>query len=153
MCILTDMRTLSRLVTICLLLVAVPIKGAVGASMMMCGPGHEPTVSAMAMNNPAYVDGQSAQPEHDHSANHPADIDSGELGTTAGGHNHESFAKHGAVKCSICAACCIGGALPASTEILVPASVGTEAPFPALDVHFPWTILAGLERPPRTFLV
>jgi hypothetical protein len=64
----------------------------------------------------------------------------------------QSPAKHGTTKCSICSACCVGGAFLVSAEASVPASLGTEMQFPALAVHPPWTDIAALERPPRTFL-
>ena len=139
------MRRIARFLMICLLLMAIPVKGAVAASIVMCGPGQERTSAAVAMEPAAIADGDMIHHEHDHASNHQAN--------DAGDHDQGSLTGHGAVKCSICAACCVGGALLASTEVSVPASGGTEAHFPALDVHFPWTVLAGLERPPRTFFL
>ncbi|MEO8346851.1 MAG: hypothetical protein ABI607_14260 [Betaproteobacteria bacterium] len=147
------MRRIARLVTICLLLMAVPVKGAVAAGMVICDSGHEHmTVPVYAAS--ADVTGESVDSRHhDHGSHQHASMDGGNEGDAAGAVDHPLSDKHGAVKCSICAACCVGGAFLTSAQVVVPVSVGTETSFPALAVRFSGTILAGLERPPRSFLV
>ena len=51
------MRRTARLLTICLLLTAIPLKGAVAASMVMCGPGHERMTKANAAGSDDKADG------------------------------------------------------------------------------------------------
>ena len=147
------MRRIARLVTICLLLMAIPVKGAVAASMVMCGPGHERATAPITAETEKIAGGNVSSHQHNHASYHYAGNGGSAFSHGAGIAQHETLATHGAVKCSICAACCVGGAFLVSTEVSVPASVGTEAPLPTLEVQFSGTVLAGLERPPRTFLV
>ena len=157
------MRRITRLLTICLLLMAIPVKGAVAASMVMCGPGHErmTTVIAAEPAKTAEVSGalqhgdhaSHGHSSHDHASHGHASNVGSEHAHAAAPSDYDTFDKHGAVKCSICAACCVGGAFLVPADALVPASAGTEAPFPAVFVRFPGFVLAGLERPPRTFPV
>jgi len=148
-----SMHRIARALMICLLLLAIPAKGAIAVTMVMCGPGHESARGAMVVEPVAPNVGGAAHGHHDHASHHQPSASGVETDHAAGSHDHESMGKQGAVKCPICADCCVGGALLAFTDVLVPASVGTEAHFPALDVQFPWTVIAGLERPPRTLLV
>ena len=147
------MHRLTRALTICLLLLAIPVKGAFAVAMVMCGPGQEFARVTMVVESPAPSNGDAAHGHHDHASHYQPSANAGDADHAAGSHDHESMGKQGAVKCTICADCCVGGALLAFTDVLVPASVGTDAHFPALDVQFPWTVIAGLERPPRTLLV
>lgn len=147
------MRRVTHFLTICMLFIAVPIKGALAVSMVMCGPGHGQTSGVVVMESTAPASSHAQHGQHDHGPQHLSSLAVAGHDDHAADANHEPLGKHGAIKCSICAACCVGGAAPASTNVLVPASVGTEPPFPALVVHVAWTVIAGLERPPRTFLV
>jgi hypothetical protein len=146
------MRRVARLVTICLLLMAIPVKGAVATSLVMCGPEHARTTLVAAESKK--IAAASVSPhEHDHASHRHASNASGGHDQVAVASDLDSLAMHGSVKCSICAACCVGGAFLVSAEVSVPAFAGTDAPFPALEVRFPGTVLAGLERPPRPLLV
>jgi len=147
------MVRLAKILTICLLLLAIPVKGAYAAAMVMCEPGQESARVAMVVESPAASSDDAAHGQHDHASHHQPSASSGEADHAAGSHDHESMGKQGAVKCPICADCCVGGALVAFTDVLVPASVGADVHFPALDVQFHWTVIAGLERPPRALLV
>ncbi len=147
------MRHIARALTICLLLLAIPVKGAFAVAMVMCGPGQELAGVAMVVESAASGIDDAAHQHPEHASHHQPSASSGETDHAAGSHDHESMGKQGAVKCPICADCCVGGALLAFTDVLVPASVGTDAHFPALDVQAPWIVIAGLERPPRILLV
>jgi hypothetical protein len=139
------MRRIARLVTICMLLIGIPAKGTLAATML-CGSGHEGITTTFV-----------AQPfvahHHDHAADEDASNVGGEADDNATSAGHPLFAAHGISKCSTCATCCVGGAFLISPEVMVPPSVGTEAPFPALDIDLPGIVVRALERPPRTFLV
>ena len=137
---------------ICLLLMAIPVKGAVAASMVMCGPGHDRATAPITAESEKIAGGNVPSHHHNHASYHYAGNGGSEFSHGAGIAQTETLATHGAMKCSICAACCVGAFL-VSSHVVVPASAGTEAPFPALDVQFSGTVLAGLERPPRSFLV
>jgi hypothetical protein len=145
------MHRIARFVLICLMMAAVPFKGAVAASMVMCGPGHARAPSAVIAGSG--IDEAGTLHHHDHAAHGHAAGTGAEHHHGAGPSDHGKLAKHGVMKCSICAACCVGGAFLPPGNVSVPASVGTEAPFPALAVRYSRTVPGGLERPPRTFLV
>ncbi|MEO6064343.1 MAG: hypothetical protein ABIP49_00990 [Lysobacterales bacterium] len=147
------MLRVAKILTICLLLFAIPVKGAFAVAIVLWGSAHETSSAAMVLASVAPNVGDAAHAHHDHPSHLKPSASGEETGHVAGSHDHESWDKHGTVKCTICADCCVGGAFLAFTDVLVPASVGTDAHFPALDVQFPWTVIAGLERPPRTLVV
>ena len=147
------MHRTARIVTSCLLLLAIPVKGAVASSMVMCGPGHQQMANSSIAEHIKTADGKANSHHHDHGSHHKAEIGDSEAGKDTGTGDHSSPLNHGSMKCSNCAACCVGGAFLVSSAVPVPEPVGTEAHFPALVVHSPWTVLAGLERPPRSSLV
>ncbi|MEO8347037.1 MAG: hypothetical protein ABI607_15215 [Betaproteobacteria bacterium] len=147
------MRRTTRLVLVLLLLMAVPFKGAVASSMVICGPGHDRETAAFATATSQVAGAPTNSQSHDHGSHHHLNSAYAMNDDGAGGDDHESLAKHGATKCSICAACCIGGAILGSTDTLMPALAGTEVSFLPLEVQFPSFVLAGLERPPRSILV
>ena len=142
-----------RILIVCLLALGVPLKGALATSMVMCGTGHDQP-GTVAVSQAAGVDAREARHHHrDHASHQHANAFDAEAIGGADSANQGEVGKHGAVKCSICAVCCVGGACLVSADVSMPASVGTDSPFPALTVRFPGTVLAGLERPPRSFLV
>ncbi|MEO8302888.1 MAG: hypothetical protein ABI724_02100 [Betaproteobacteria bacterium] len=147
------MHRTARFVLICLMMVAVPLKGAVASSMVMCGPGHSGTSVEAIAGSGMDGAGNGSLHHHDHAAHSHASDAGDEHDQSAGLSDHKNLAKHGVMKCSICAACCVGGAFLPPVEFSVPASIGTESPFPAVAARFSWTVLAGLERPPRRFRV
>ena len=143
------MRLLVRVLLVWLMVLALPVQGFAAAAMQHCAPMQQRQAVAGAVNEHAHhesiaveVPGSAADADahgHDH-AHQPAagDIAAGDP-TTA---DHQ---------CSVCAACCLALALPASAVKLP--SVLIDAPFsrtasPALPSFVP----PGLERPPRTHL-
>ena len=147
------MRGLSRVLTICLLVMAVPLKGTFAATMVTCAPGHDRTMAEAVADGGATAGASAEHHHHDHATHHHTNAFGSKHLPDADAADHGKFDRHGAVTCSLCAACCVGGAFLVFAEVSVPASVGTEAPFPALNFHFPGYLPAGLERPPRTLLV
>ncbi|MFM9915359.1 MAG: hypothetical protein ACKVOX_06100 [Rhizobacter sp.] len=112
------------------LLVALPFQGFAAASMLGCGPSHH-RVSESTAHEAA-----------------PA--------ASAHGHEHEASGDHRhadkASKCSVCAACCVGAALPA-TALVFAAAAPTDAPSTLPSMGAVGFLTDGPDRPPRPFLV
>jgi hypothetical protein len=116
-----------------ILIAALPLQGSVAVAMQYSAgsvpgqPAPSSEVAAMA-----------------HADHHQADKLAAHCGQSDGDH---AAAPHG--KCSHCASCCVGAALPAAVAALVlPATFSTfagPAAEPAMTAHIPAT----LERPPR----
>lgn len=126
------MTSLVRGLLICLIALALPVQGIAAATLRFCGPGHEPQARVV----------DSAAHGH-HAANGLATAPAADgAGQAAEG------AQAGHLKCSVCAACCMGSALPASplTLPVVEPVVEPSAPVPARYVGPDG---AGLERPPK----
>lgn len=123
-----------RFALMCLLLLALPLQGYAAATMLNCGPNHAAAASVDA-----------------HHAQHQATGDHGASPHDAGQGHHlaDGVTK---TKCSACASCCVGVALPASALVFAAASpaVAPVALFPIGPIGF---TTSGPDRPPRTSLV
>lgn len=155
-----------------LLLLALPVQGFAAATMLACGPNHH-RMSELAA--PGSIDGQGSQPvqaapgdhphphPHSQSHSHPGSSEPGPVhadGANPADH-HGSISTPGAdapssaalhevskFKCSACAACCVGAALPAAALVFAafaPAAAPTASPC-ASHVGF---FTDGPDRPPR----
>jgi hypothetical protein len=130
-----------------LLLLALPLQGFAAATMLHCGPNHHrmseasaPTASHDPAAHRHHTEGTAADPHA------PASVAVADPG--AWPHDLGTLAKF---KCSACAACCMGAALPAAA-LVFPASARAIAPaffVPASHVGF---FTDGPDRPPRLFL-
>jgi hypothetical protein len=126
------MQRLLKLWLMCVIALAIPIKGLAAASMLDCGPAHRSS--------------QQAAAGHDHSAHaqHQASGEAAEQSTDTLDHQ-PTF------KCSACSSCCTAAALSSAALSLDSAQL--------LDV---FTVVApsapaafftsGPERPPRVLL-
>lgn len=114
-------RTL-RIVVTWLLALALPLQGWAAASMLGCGPGHEPPAVQV-------MEGHGQHADHAH-------------------HHDDSDAAASTTSCSACAACCVGFALRAQAPQVAEPPAGQAAPvLPATTaVSF---VTGGPERPPR----
>lgn len=132
----------------CLLMLALPLQGFAAATMLACGPNHHRMAAGLAGVDAGPQRNVTVQHAHHHAANTehaatsaPAD---GSAGPTA--HDLSSLSKF---KCSACAACCMGAALPTGTLIFAtfaPAALPTSL-LPVAPTQF---FTDGPERPPRT---
>ena len=96
------MRVWLRLLTVCLMILALPVQGLASAAMLHCGAGHE------------HTQGPSDQAPHGGAHQH-ADADA-DADADASPHHPDTaepakFTELGKVKCSSCASCCTGLAL------------------------------------------
>lgn len=137
-----------------LLLLALPLQGFAAASMIHCGPNHHRMLTT-AIGEHRESRGHMASAAHTHphemalADHHPAATPS-DAGSDAP--SVQQLDKLMKFKCSACAACCIGVALP-------PAALTFE-PFPPLmtpDSFVPTRhvgfVTDGPDRPPRLSLV
>jgi hypothetical protein len=123
------------------LMAIVPIRGAIGASMMLCGPGHDRIVAGA----------------HDHGATPHAGDHHDHHGAPAQDHHDHGQTGDainlGAHTCSLCAECCGGGAMLLPSALNLPVVAHVDDLFPPIFVHFERRPPDGLERPPHTPLV
>lgn len=142
------MRSLWRVLLLCLMAVALPVQGFAAAGMQHCQPIHERTQTVTAPH--AVHHGDAHAHPHD-TASAPQAHEAG-----AGAVDHapvaeKSHAVAAVAKCSACAACCVGLGLPASALQLpkLPAVGPQPATIPMEAAAF---LTGGLDRPPRPFL-
>jgi len=92
---------------------------------------------------------QSGHP-HDHDAVAGASDADGD-GSQPANTDHHSLQKLGKFKCSACASCCVGAALPSPVLSFDP-SVSADTIVPDISQAVTVFLTGGLERPPRTIL-
>ena len=136
------MPRLARLALTFLLAIALPLQGMAAATMISCGLGqHEHDVARAASHH------HHGSAGHDHAA----EANSHE---THFAHSHEGntdLAKGTPHKCSACASCCVGAAVP-SQAIAFETVKLTDHFAPLVARSVPAYVTEGLERPPRAFL-
>jgi len=145
------MQVWLRLLIVWFVAVALPVQGMAGATMAHCGPSHERMGAAMEASR----HGQAA---HETGAAHHHD----DTAASAGQADHATVTQAkaqprnlsdlGQFKCSSCASCCAGFALPAATPRL-PESAPAPAVFAEEMVTVDTFASDGPDRPPRRHLV
>lgn len=119
-----------------LLVLALPVQGFAATMQMSCAPEMHHSVVTPAPD------------EHAHHAN--MDMTSSH---TAQSDSKTPFDKQSNMKCSACAACCMGiAALPATLDLSVAAS-GSAVIFSSPATFFLGHIPDGIKRPPKSILV
>ena len=143
-----------------LLMAALPVQSWAVATMVNCGPNHHEMSAQSASHS-----GQShAADEHEaaHGPDHHQDLEVGThdlpddsaastsatSSTDAAGTDHHPL-KLGKFKCSACATCCLGLALP-SPILTFDAAVSSDTIEPGIKEAAPVFLTTGLDRPPRT---
>jgi hypothetical protein len=139
------MRSLLRLLLLCLMAVALPVQGLAATGAVHCAAMHDRMQGATGHH---HDDGSAHQHDAHHGGQEAASAPSG-------GDDHRaddgSPRVGSAFKCSACAACCVALGLP-SVAITLPAlpAEGLEP-----DIAFRAAVAfltGGPERPPRTVL-
>lgn len=123
-----------------LLLLALPLQGFAAATMLNCGPNHHRMLAAATAGSTRV---------HAHAA-----VDHHEMAKVGGGSDLSSvhhLDKVTKFKCSACAACCLGAALPtaAIAIVFIPPAATLAVFVSASHVDF---LSGGLDRPPRLLL-
>jgi len=144
------MRLRFRIALTWLLLLALPLQGFAAATMINCGPNHHRMmVAAMADTTDAHEHAAAGQHHHEmgSAADHHDAVSND--GDAASMHHLDKLMKF---KCSACAACCMGAAMPtaAVTFDIPPPAIAPATYVPTSHVGF---VADGPERPPRLFLV
>lgn len=135
------MRSLLRLVLLCLMALALPVQGFAATGALHCAAMHE----RMLLRTTHHHDGDAARHHDDHGAPGQA-AKAGDAGPDDGA------ARIGAAfKCSACAACCVGLGLPASAVTLPQGPAEHLAPQRAMPSVAAF-LTSGPERPPRVAL-
>lgn len=153
-----------KLAVLWLLLLAYPFQGAAAAAMVICGPTHHQRALALEQ---AVAEAKHGSNEGQHA--HVAGAGQAHHHKIVAAHGHvdgqsegEATASelsdipqspsHGGIKCSVCAACCVGASAPAQNPMSVWAPPSTHVR-PIFDrdsvVGF---FTDGPERPPRSHL-
>jgi hypothetical protein len=131
------MRRAIAVLIVWLLAVALPVQGLAAATMLHCAPQRSHTTSSSAPAGHEHHGAAHAQQHHDASAH--------DHGSTS---DHHASVKTPLQKCSACATCCIGVALPSSAQsVPEPLAAAGARPEPVL-VHAAF-LTSGPDRPPR----
>ncbi|HEY8709430.1 MAG TPA: hypothetical protein VIM34_15725 [Burkholderiaceae bacterium] len=149
----TTLRAMiSRLRTafVWLVLFALPLHGYAAATMLHCGPSHHRVVAAAMVELSGAHD--HAMHGDDHAAGHAGtDGATASAGVGDDGASLDHLDKLSKAKCSACASCCVGAALPtAALEFAAVAGAVVPTTFvPASRVGF---YTDSPDRPPRLVL-
>lgn len=128
-----------RIALVWILTMVIPVYGMASVSMLLCSPAGRIAPPASAAHDGS-MHGSHAQAEQPaHHGNDQAAAD--ETATVP---------HHAGQKCSACASCCSGAALPSAIVALTsPTHAGAEFPPPLAEVRE--LVMPGPERPPRVF--
>lgn len=145
------MKSRFRTALMWLLLLALPMQGFAAATMLNCGPNHHRMLSAGSTDQIDRDHRATVEP-HQHAMGMADDHHEmvGETGTNdhPSVHHLDKLTKF---KCSACAACCIGAAMP-TAELVIDSfspAMMTATFVSTLQVDF---LSDGLDRPPRLLL-
>lgn len=141
-----------RLVLMCLLAVALPLQGVAAATMISCGLGQHDHASAhMTAHGHAaterHHDGEAVTSAHAHESGTALAADADD--SHSGNSSHSKGSLH---KCSACASCCVGAAVPSQAVSFATVKL-TDIFAPLAARSVPAYVAEGLERPPRAFPV
>jgi hypothetical protein len=146
------MQVWLRLLIVWFVAIALPVQGMAGVTLAHCGSSHERMGTAMEETPHRHAD-------HDAGAAHHHDTDGADIATLSG-HPAATQAKAqtgklsdlAKYKCSSCASCCAGSALPSATPRM-PEPTAASAVFAEDVVTVDAFASDGPDRPPRTRLV
>jgi hypothetical protein len=141
-----------RLLIVWFIATALPVQGMAGVTMAHCGSSHERMGAAMEASQHRHAD-QDAGAAHHHDANMAdgaaqADHDTATQAKAQPG-KPSDLAQY---KCSSCASCCAGSALPSAAPRM-PEPTAAPAVFAEKMVTFDAFASDGPDRPPRAHLV
>ena len=138
-----------RLVFVCLLAVALPLQGVTAATMMACGMAQHRAPSTEAAEHAHHV-GSDGTAGHSHSAGETHDHAS-HMHASGETSDEQSSSAKDSQKCSVCASCCVGTAVPTEPLSFAPVKL-TDQFAPLVPRSVAAFVTEGPERPPRPFL-
>jgi hypothetical protein len=144
----------------CLLIAGLPVQSWAATTMINCGPSHQQrTIESIAAHDGmthVQASRHDAMAPHSGHAHHQVDHRATAVAPLADANpahpsdaDLHSLQKLGKFKCSACASCCLGVALP-SLVISFDASVSSDTPVAGMPQVVAVFLTDGLERPPRT---
>ena len=138
------MTSCLRFALMWLLLLALPLQGIAAATMLHCGPGHHGMLAA---------DAPVAHPSAGDSSSHHGGAGHGHATMQASGSadhppSAADLSRQSKFKCSACASCCLGVALPAAV-ITFATFAPADAPAFQVRIEPVGFFTDGPDRPPR----
>lgn len=146
------MQVWLRLLIVWFVAIALPVQGMAGVTMAHCGSSHERMVAAAQVNahHHAKHDAGVAH-HHDGDASHVADA-ADHVKVAQDPVKSDKMSNLAQYKCSSCASCCAGSALPSAMP-RIPQVAAAPAVFAEEMVSVDAFASDGPDRPPRTHLV
>lgn len=146
------MQVWLRLLIVWFIAIALPVQGMAGVSMAHCGSSHERMGATMEPTQHRHADHEAAAAHH-----HVDDVADGAVQAdpdtaTQAEAQSGKLSDLAQYKCSSCAACCAGSALPSASPRL-PKTKAAPAVFAEELVSVDAFASDGPDRPPRTHLV
>lgn len=143
-----------RLCLTWLLLLALPLQGFAAVAMVHCGPVHERMLAEVTAG---FAEKGQDEVGHGHHHQHAAGVagehpDAGAPGPATDLPSADHLDEIAKFKCSACASCCTGTALPTAVLPMVFVAPSLTTGPCILTVHVDF-VLDGLDRPPRNLLV
>nr|WP_295774195.1 hypothetical protein [Rhodoferax sp.] len=135
-----------RFIVACLLVLLLPLQG-VAAAALNCHAGPVPTALPAARQVQDHSLHHAQHPHHAQ-AQHQASSDA----DPAEAHTHAAHADGKPAKCNSCSPCC-AGVLVGQVRTPAFAAARNSANFPEPVAQVPSPTLAGLDRPPRHYLL
>lgn len=137
-----------RLVIVWFVALALPVQGIAAVTMAHCGPGHDRMAAENQQAHHAHEAAGATMAHHDDAAA-PQHADPAEpTGAEPAKPQPPSVGELAKYKCSSCAACCAGAALPSSMPRM-PEPVFAAAAFADRVITIDPISTAGPDRPPR----
>ncbi|WP_157603770.1 hypothetical protein [Rhizobacter sp. Root1221] len=140
-----------------LLVAALPVQSWAAATMVNCGPSHHQMASESATHGavpgpPASGhDSMKSHSGHSHEHHAEAGVSAADVDGSRTADTDYSLQKLGKFKCSACASCCLGVALP-SPVLSFDARVSSDTIVAGMPQAVSVFLTDGQERPPRTIL-
>ena len=146
------MQVWLRLLIVWFIAIALPVQGMAGVTMAHCGSSHERMVAAAQVNAHHHAKHDAGVAHH-----HPADVADGAAQPDHGAApqakaQSSKLSDLAQYKCSSCASCCAGSALPSAIPRLLEPTAAP-AVFAEEMVTVDAFVSDGPDRPPRTHLV
>ena len=138
----------------CLLAVALPMRGWATMTMTQCGPNHQQmAIQTTALHHETGIASGSIHDDQETPSDPVLDSTSATASVMSHAANSSSDDAHSLHKvsqfeCSVCASCCIGASLPSAIQT-VQAADTPHSIWPAMTPDTGFFLTAGLDRPPR----
>jgi hypothetical protein len=146
------MQVWLRLLIVWFIAIALPVQGMAGVTMAHCGSSHARMGATMEAPQHRHAEHEAGSAHH-----HPADVEDGAAQPDHGAApqakaQSSKLSDLAQYKCSSCASCCAGSALPSAIPCL-PETMAAPAVFAEEMVTVDAFTSDGPDRPPRTHLV